>query len=91
MARLVLVWTLLLASPGCRAPVTFVRRAPSADWNQTLPTDDLEDLVLHVTSTHVPATCNSTVRRGAGLSVHYIGRIANDSLAGQPGAVFSLG
>lgn len=94
MIRLLACALLLLASPDCRAPLTFVRSAASADWNQTLPTDDPVDnlsLVLHVTSTHVPAACNGTVRRGVAVGVHYIGRIANDSLAGQPGAAFATG
>jgi hypothetical protein len=45
--RRTLRWTLLLAatSPGCRAPLTFVRTAAfDIAWNQTLPgTDDPEE------------------------------------------------
>ena len=50
-----LAWALLLlgTSPRCRAPLTFVRTAASAGWNQTLPgTDDPDEdglsLTLHV-------------------------------------------
>ena len=44
---------LLTTSPCCRAPLTFVRTAASAGWNQTLPgTDDPNEdglsLILHV-------------------------------------------
>ena len=44
---------LLTTSPRCRAPLTFVRTAASAGWNQTLPgTDDPDEdglsLTLHV-------------------------------------------
>ena len=43
-----------------------------------------------VSSTHVPVPCSGTVvRRGVAVGVHYVGRIANDSLAGTPGAVFA--
>ena len=87
---------LVATSPGCRAPLTLVRTAAfDIAWNQTLPgTEDPEEdglsLVLRVSSTHVPVTCNGTVvRRGVAVGVHYIGRIANDSLAGTPGAVFA--
>ena len=116
---------LVATSPGCLAPLTFVRTAPDVAWNQTLPgTDDPEEdglsLVLHaisgsnpgvektwsqagllltrlslalsrrVSSTHVPVACNGTViRRGFAVGVHYTGRVANDSLAGTPGAVFA--
>ena len=43
-----------------------------------------------MSSTHVPVPCSGTVvRRGVAVGVHYVGRIANDSLAGAPGAVFA--
>lgn len=55
MPRRTLACALLLlgTSPRCRAPLTFVRTAASAGWNQTLPgTDDPDEdglsLVLHV-------------------------------------------
>ena len=55
MPRPTLACALLLlgTSPRCRAPLTFVRTAASAGWNQTLPgTDDPDEdglsLVLHV-------------------------------------------
>ena len=55
MPRPTLACALLLlgTSPCCRAPLTFVRTAASAGWNQTLPgTDDPNEdglsLILHV-------------------------------------------
>ena len=43
-----------------------------------------------MSSTHVPVPCSGTlVRRGVAVGVHYVGRIANDSPTGTPGAVFA--
>ena len=52
LRRRTLLCALLLAatSPGCRAPLTFVRTAPfDVAWNQTLPgTDDPEEDALEL-------------------------------------------
>ena len=52
LRRRTLPCALLLAatSPGCRAPLTFVRTAPfDVAWNQTLPwTDDPEEDALEL-------------------------------------------